>query len=420
MIRTAFAAVLLATSLGCAATPATSKHAPIHPLREGSPVQDDFADLTPLGEAIGDKRIVMLDELTHGEGNIYESKVRTVRYLHERKGFDLLVLESGLFDVTRLWQSRLPLRANAPGNIFYMYANSAEVWPLYDYLDAQRDAPGAMQLAGFDGRLSGAFSRRQLVPQLRERLLRQPLDERARQRLQLHLQQVQRLLDGKLVMADARARQRFLDDSQWLLQLLPAPDAKHGDDVFNSDGFWRRINASLQRMAEVSWQLRPFDEHDPVMAGNLQWLLEQAYPGRKAVVWGHYAHLNKLGGYRDGHPRGFPVVDNVTRALPPALQEQTYVLHYAGAQGSYLDYIDQQVRQVDARPAQLESRLTADTSVAAVFVDLHAGSLSGEEDPASRLWGMDYADELTLPEARQRFDGIWLLERITPATYATP
>ena len=110
----------------------------------------------------------------------------------------------------------------------------------------------------------------------------------------------------------------------------------------------------------------------------------------------------------------------MTRALPPALQEQTYVLHYAGAQGSYLDYIDQQVRQVDARPAQLESRLTADTSVAAVFVDLHAGSLSGEEDPASRLWGMDYADELTLPEARQRFDGIWLLERITPATYATP
>ena len=420
MIRSALTAVLLATSLVCSPVSAATKQAPIHPLRGSTPIQDDFADLAPLGEAIGDKRIVMLDELTHGEGNIYESKVRTVRYLHERKGFDLLVLESGLFDVARLWQSRLPLRANAPGNIFYMYANSAEVWPLYDYLDAQRDAPAAMQLAGFDGRLSGALSRRQLVPQLREHLLHQPLDEMARQRLQLHLQQVQQLLDGKLAMADARARQRFLDDSQWLLELLPAPDAEHGDDVFNSDGFWRRINASLQRMAEVAWQLRPFDEHDPVMAANLQWLLEQAYPGRKAVVWGHYAHLNKLGGYRDGHARGFPVVDNVTRALPPALQTQTYVLHYAGAQGSYLDYSDQQVRKVDARPSQLESRLTADASAAAVFVDLRAGSLPGEEDPASRLWGMDYADELTLPEARQRFDGIWLLDGITPATYATP
>ena len=420
MIRTALTAALLATSLACTPTLAASRQAPVHAVRASTPTQDDYADLAPLGEAIGDKRIVMLDELTHGEGNIYESKVRTVRYLHERKGFDLLVLESGLFDVTRLWQSRLPLRANAAGNIFYMYANSAEVWPLYDYLDAQRDAPGAMQLAGFDGRLSGTFSRRQLVTQLRERLLLRPLDEAQKQRLQHHLQQVQRLLDGQLATADAGARQVFLDDSQWLLQLLPAPDAEHGGDVFNSDGFWRRINASLQRMAEVAWQLRPFDEHDPVMAGNLQWLLEQAYPGRKAVVWGHYAHLNKLGGYRDGHPRGFPPVDNVTRALPGALQAQAYVLHYAGAQGSYLDYIDQQVRKVQARPSQLESRLTTTAAAAAVFIDLHAGRLPGEDDPASRLWGMDYADELSLPEARQRFDGIWLLDGITPATYETP
>ena len=49
------------------------------------------------------------------------------------------MLESGLFDVARLWQSRQPLRANAPGNIFYLYARSAEVWPLYGWLDARRE-----------------------------------------------------------------------------------------------------------------------------------------------------------------------------------------------------------------------------------------------------------------------------------------
>lgn len=380
-------------------------------------MQDDYADLAPLGEAIGDKRIVMLDELTHGEGNIYESKVRTVRYLHERKGFDLLVLESGLFDVTRLWQSRLPLRENAAGNIFYMYANSAELWLLYDYLEAQRDDARPMQLAGFDGRLSGRLSRTELVPQLRARLSRQPLDTAQTQRMEHYLQQVQRLLDGQLVAIDADARQRFLADARWIDQLLPAPDSEHGNDVFNSDGFWRRINASLQRMAEVVWQLKPFDTHDPVMADNLRWLLEQAYPGRKAVVWGHYAHLNKLGGYRDGHPRGFPPVDNVTRALPQALQAQTYVLHFSGAQGRYLDYINLKPVDVAGKPNQLESQLTAGSADGAVFVDLHAGRLPGEADPAARLWGMDYADGLPLPEARQRFDGLLLLDRVTPAAY---
>jgi erythromycin esterase len=414
MLRLLRLAVLLLASQSFAANAAD---APIHPLRGDVPLQDDFADLAPLGRAIGDKRIVMLDELTHGEGNIYASKVRTVRYLHERKGFDLLVLESGLFDVVRLWQSRLPLRQNAPGNIFYMYANSAEVWPLYDYLDAQRDTPGAMQLAGFDGRLSGKLTRTQLVPQLRARLLRQQLDAASTQRLERHLQQVRDLLQGQPAPAVIALQQQFLADSQWLDQRLPAPDNEHDDDVFNSDGFWRRINASLRRMAEVAWQLRPFDEHDPVMAGNLQWLLEQAYPGRKAVVWGHYAHLNKLGGYRDGHPRGFPPVDNVTRALPADIQAQTYVLHFAGAHGSYLDYGDQRVIDVAARPGLLEPALTASSPGGAVFIDLHAGSLPGESDPAARLWSMDYSQTLPLPEARQRFDGLLLLDQITPASY---
>jgi erythromycin esterase len=410
-------AILLLACQGLVAAAAVAADAPIYPLRAGAPVQDDFADLAPLGGAVGDKRIVILDELTHGEGNVYEAKARVVRYLHERKGFDLLVMESGVFDVARLWQSRQPLRANAPGNIFFMYANSAEVWPLYDWLDARRDAPGAMQLAGFDGRLSGGLSRTQLVPQLRAHLLRQPLDPAQQQRLDRHLLQVQRLLDGQLASADAGVRDRFLEDARWLDQLLPAVDGEHGADVFDSDGFWRRINASLRRMAEVAWKLRPFDEHDPVMAGNLQWLLEQAYPGRKAVVWGHYAHLNRLGGYRDGHPGGLPPVDNVTRSLPPALQAQTYVLHFAGAHGRYLGYLDRQPVDVAARPGLLEPALTATSPTGAVFIDLHAGMLPGESDPAARLWGIDYEATLTLPEARQRFDGLLLLDRITPAHY---
>ncbi|WP_442683532.1 erythromycin esterase family protein [Stenotrophomonas sp. JC08] len=403
--------------LACHSFAAIAADAPLHPLRADPPAQDDFADLAPLGAAIGDRRIVMLDELTHGEGNIYAAKVRVARYLHERKGFDLLVLESGLFDVARLWQPRQPLRANAPGNIFYMYAGSAEVWPLYDWLDARRDTPGAMQLAGFDGRLSGTLSRTQLVPQLHTRLLRQPRGAAAQQRLDRYLRQVQRLLDGQLVAVAAGEREQFLADAQWLDTLLPALDSEHGADVFDSDGFWRRINASLRRMAEVGWQLRPFDEHDPVMAGNLQWLLEQAYPGRKAVVWGHYAHLNKLGGYRDGHARGFPPVDNVTRALPAALQTQTYVLHFGGARGRYLDYGNLQPVTIGSAAGLLEPSLLAGAAQGAVFVDLHAGTLPGEADPAARLWGMDYGDTLPLPEARQRFDGLLLLDRVTPASY---
>ena len=417
MNRLPNAGFLLALLLACLSVAACAADAPLHPVRADIPAQDDFADLAPLGDAIGDKRIVMLDELTHGEGNVYAYKARVVRYLHARKGFDVLVLESGFFDVARLWQLRQPVRTLAQGNIFYMYANSVEVWPLFDYLDAQRSSARPLELAGLDGRLSGSLSRKELVPQLRAHLSRQLLDASQTLRLEGHLDQTQRLLDGQLVKADAAEQAQFLQDAQWLDTLLPAPASAHGADVFNSDGFWRRVNASLQRMAEVAWQRRPFDEHDPVMAGNLQWLMEQAYPGRKVVVWGHYAHLNRLGGYRDGHAGGVPPVDNVTRALPAELQAQTYVLHFAGTHGRYLDYVDQRVIDVQARPGLLEPALTAASPSGAAFIDLHAGALPGENNPAARLWSMDYQETLSLPEARQRFDGLLLLDRITPATY---
>ncbi|WP_269790211.1 erythromycin esterase family protein [Stenotrophomonas sp. Iso1] len=408
---------LLVLLLVCLPVVTCAADAPLHPLRAAIAEQDDFADLAPLGEAIGDKRIVMLDELTHGEGNIYAYKARVVRYLHAQKDFDVLVLESGLFDVARLWQLRQPVRPLAPGNIFYMYANSAEVLPLFDYLDAQRSSARPLELAGLDGRLSGGLSKTVLVPQLHAHLSRQPLDASQTLRLARHLEQLQRLLNGQLAMADAATQVQFLQDGQWLDTLLPAPDSDHGTDVFNSDGFWRRVNVSLQRMAEVAWERRPFDEHDPVMAGNLQWLMEQAYPGRKMVVWGHYAHLNRLGGYREGHAGGLPPVDNVTRALSAALQAQTYVLHFAGARGRYLDYVDQRVIDVPIKPGLLEPALTAASPSGALFVDLQAGALPGESDPTARLWSMDYQETLSLPEARKRFDGLLLLDRITPSTY---
>lgn len=60
---------------------------------------DNFDDLAPFGEAISDKRIVFIDELTHGEQEGFALKSRIVQYLHQHQGFEVLLLESGLFDV---------------------------------------------------------------------------------------------------------------------------------------------------------------------------------------------------------------------------------------------------------------------------------------------------------------------------------
>ena len=99
------------------------------PVRLSTTADDDFADLAPFGAAIGSARIVALDEQTHGGHEEFVLKTRLLRYLHERLGFDVLVLESGFFDVGRIEQARQAgahVDELAPGNIFFMYSKSAE------------------------------------------------------------------------------------------------------------------------------------------------------------------------------------------------------------------------------------------------------------------------------------------------------
>ena len=67
------------------------------------PEHEDFSDLLPLKQEIGNARIVMLGEQTHGEGETMSAKIRLIKFLHREMGFDVLAFESSIFevDVTR-------------------------------------------------------------------------------------------------------------------------------------------------------------------------------------------------------------------------------------------------------------------------------------------------------------------------------
>jgi erythromycin esterase-like protein len=63
-------------------------------LRTIDPDDDDYSDLEPFREAVNKSRIVMLGEQSHGDGATFRAKIRLIRFLHERCGFDILAFES--------------------------------------------------------------------------------------------------------------------------------------------------------------------------------------------------------------------------------------------------------------------------------------------------------------------------------------
>jgi hypothetical protein len=71
-----------------------------------------FADMQELRTVVGDARIVMLGEPTHGNREVYQLKHRMVEFLVEEMGFDVLVMETPMpesFDVQRVrydWRRR--------------------------------------------------------------------------------------------------------------------------------------------------------------------------------------------------------------------------------------------------------------------------------------------------------------------------
>src|SRR5262245_58239269 len=59
---------------------------------------DSFADLEFLQGVLDGRRIVQLGESGHGVAEFSQAKIRLIKYLHERLGYDVLAFESGLFE----------------------------------------------------------------------------------------------------------------------------------------------------------------------------------------------------------------------------------------------------------------------------------------------------------------------------------
>jgi len=63
---------------------------------------NDFSDMVPLGDIVGDARIVELGEATHGTSEFFEMKDRMVRYLASQKGFTIFSIEANMPEAYRL------------------------------------------------------------------------------------------------------------------------------------------------------------------------------------------------------------------------------------------------------------------------------------------------------------------------------
>lgn len=438
---------------------------------------EDFSDLEPLIDAIGPARVVQLGEPSHGAGSGFAAKARLVKFLHQRMGFDVLVWESGMYDV-RLTQAGMrgsqEAVAAAQQGILKIWSAAEEVRPLFEYAKASQAGTRPLDMAGFDMQVTGEKSLERLAADLRAfvRVLSDPALRRrasgladqtiaASERLHAYSQARMRMrteaskagqsgkaLADTLEAWETREGSRLRPQKQHLESLRQAVDGLlaiignhraafgrvHGNteitfmervlDNLRSNGATvygiygpDRPNGSTGYVPSVEVENR----RDAGNADNLRWLIQQGYPGRKIIVWAHNAHL--MNAYYADDWRTVRL-EPQPRSMKPTgvflaewLKDDVYTIALTAYQGEDGWGTTGTVNTIaPAVEGSLESRLHK-LGKPYAFLDFRALDGSpGHPLHAPQSLRIPKYDDNDLPDITKAIDAVFYIDRMAPAT----
>jgi erythromycin esterase len=437
------------------------------PIRSIDASDEDFRDLEPLIDAIGAARVVQLGEPSHQAGSTFAAKVRLIKFLHQRMGFDVVAWESGLYDVHR---TQVALRAGqdavmaAQTGILATWSWTEDVRPLFEYAKATQATRRPLEMAGFDSSLTGAYLNDRFAGDLRSfvRELRdQPQRDRAsglvEQALAAHQRLWSRSEAGRRVEADG-LRAALLSDRPLRDTMAEARAAFEKSDVSklvpkkeDVDALEQATAALLELtrtqraaflqvhgarqltfMERVIENLRVndrnvYDRHsnliveewnrrDAQNVRNLRWLIEDGYPGRKIIVWAHNVHV--MNAYYSADVSRIHVEPPAIGLVPSGVElarwlgDDVYTIamtHYDGEEGWGVAK-----PIIPAKAGSLESRLHQ-LGQPYVFLDFRA--LDGNTGHPMRKplsIRIDKNREDLLTDVTRAFDAVFYVDRMVP------
>lgn len=255
-------------------------------------------DLAALDRIIGDARIVALGEATHGTAEFFRMKHRLFEYLVERKGFTVLAFEANWPAVEvadRYIKTGEGSAAAALREMGFWFWQTQEVADLIEWMRAYNSAPGGrkrLSFTGFDmedgaaaatcvidiftrfGLPEAEVIRRHYAGTKEMARLLGPADpgdarwQGEKAKLQTDVAEALRLIDARrATLLNSLAPEAYRRARQCAAIVVQAsfPDAASEDDIRNA--------------------------RDRAMAQNVRWLVEEAFPGEKIVLWAHNAHI---------------------------------------------------------------------------------------------------------------------------------
>ncbi len=131
-------------------------------LQENVSVQD----FSFLKEELKNAQVVMLGEISHFDGNVFEMKTKIVKYLHQELGYNTIAFESGVYDV---WKAQKSINNNEntkialENSLFPIWAKKNEFQSFIDFYNQNKNN---LKLFGFDIQITGTYGEKELFTDL--------------------------------------------------------------------------------------------------------------------------------------------------------------------------------------------------------------------------------------------------------------